>query len=61
MKEFNEIILKQDKDHMWTAIPSNREGYYNIKFYEYYKEIGFKYISIDKDYYSESILISMFK
>lgn len=60
MKEVNEIILKQDKDHKWVAIPSDRKGYYNIKFYEYYESVGFKLLSVDKDYYTEEILKTLF-
>lgn len=60
MKEINERILKQDKDHKWVAIPSDREEYYNIEFYEYYESVGFKLLSVDKDYYSEEILKTLF-
>ena len=52
----NEKILKQDKNCKITAIQSDREGYYNIKYYEYYQNVGYKLLSIDKDYYSEEIL-----
>lgn len=56
-----EMLLKKDKDHMFLAIESDKEGLYNIKFYEYYKEIGYKLLSIDKEYYSEETLKIMFE
>jgi len=49
-------VLKENKDHKIVAVSSNREGYYNIEFYEYYTNVGFKLISIDKDYYTMDLL-----
>ena len=56
-----EILLKQTKDHKWTAVESDRPGLYHIKFYEYYNSVGFKYLSIDKDYWPLELALEEFK